>query len=174
MTKPIKLPHDLDAKQLTCRAVIETPKGSRSKFDYDLDSGLFLLVGLVPAGMAFPLSFGFIPSTRAQDGDPLDVMVLHDETIPVGSLVSVRLLGVIEGDQTEDGDTVRNDRLVAVTTCSHEYEQIEHVEELGSKFLDHVTQFWVNYNALKGKRFEVRGVHGPQHAANIITKASRH
>jgi inorganic pyrophosphatase len=101
-------------------------------------------------------------------------MVLHDETIPVGSLVSVRLLGVIEGGQTEDGDTVRNDRLVAVTTCSHEYEQIEHVEELGSKFLDHVTQFWVNYNALKGKRFEVRGVHGPQHAANIITKASRH
>src|SRR5947209_11129872 len=73
MTTPIKLPHHLDANQLTCRAVIETPKGARSKFDYDPDSGLFLLAGLVPAGMAFPLSFGFIPSTQAEDGDPLDV-----------------------------------------------------------------------------------------------------
>src|SRR3954454_21531629 len=113
MTEPIKLPHDLNTKHLTFRAVIETPKGSRSKFDYDPDSGLFLLAGLVPAGMSFPLSFGFIPSTRAEDGDPLDVMVLHDETIPVGCLVSVRLRGVIKADQPEDGATVRNDRLLA-------------------------------------------------------------
>jgi inorganic pyrophosphatase len=174
MTKPIKLPHDLDANQLTCRVVIETPKGARSKFDYDPDSGLFLLAGLVPAGMAFPLSFGFIPSTQAEDGDPLDVMVLHDETIPVGSLVSVRLLGVIEGDQTEDGNTVRNDRLLAVTTCSHEYEQIKHIEQLGKKFLEYLTQFWVNYNALKGKQFNIRGVHGPEHASHTVQKASKH
>src|SRR5438045_9448430 len=97
MTKPTKLPHDLDSKDFTCRAVIETPKGSRSKFDYDLDSGLFLLVGLVPAGMAFPLSFGFIPSTRAQDGDPLGVMVLHGESIRVGWVVFDRLVGFIDG-----------------------------------------------------------------------------
>jgi inorganic pyrophosphatase len=174
MTKPIKLPHELDTKSSTCRAVIETPKGARSKFDFDSESGLFLLAGLVPAGMAFPLSFGFIPSTRADDGDPVDVMVLHDEPIPVGTLVSIRLLGVIEGDQTEDGKTVRNDRLLAVTTCSHEYEQIKDVEQLGKTFLDHLTQFWVNYNALKGKRFQVRGVHGPQHASDIITKTSKH
>jgi inorganic pyrophosphatase len=173
MTKPIKLPHDLDSKEYTCRAVIETPKGSRSKFDYDPDSGLFLLAGLVPAGMSFPLSFGFIPSTRAEDSDPLDVMVLHDETIPVGSLVSVRLLGVIEGDQTEDGETVRNDRLLAATTCSHEYEQIKDIEQLGKHFLEHLTQFWVNYNALKGKRYKIRGVRGPKHAAEAIKEASK-
>jgi inorganic pyrophosphatase len=174
MTKPTKLPHDLDHEDYTCRAVIETPKGSRSKFDYDPESGLFLLAGLVPAGMSFPLSFGFIPSTRAEDGDPLDVMVLHDETIPVGSLVSVRLLGVIEGDQTEDGETVRNDRLLAVTTCSHEYEQIKDIEQLGGHFLKYLTQFWVNYNALKGKRYNVRGVHGPKHASEAIRKTSKH
>jgi inorganic pyrophosphatase len=174
VTKPTKLPHDLDRDTLTCRAVIETPKGSRSKFDYDPESGLFLLAGLVPEGMTFPLNFGFIPSTKAEDGDPLDVMVLHDESIPVGSLVKIRLLGVIEGDQTEDRNTVRNDRLLAVTECSHEHEQIKAIDQLGNKFLDHLTQFWTNYNALKGKRFEVRGVHGPKRAAQTIKKASKH
>jgi inorganic pyrophosphatase len=174
MRKPIKLSHDLDSDELTCRAVIETPKGSRSKFDYDTESGLFLLAGLVPEGMTFPLNFGFIPSTKADDGDPLDVMVLHDESIPVGALVSIRLLGVIEGDQTEDGNTVRNDRLLAVTQCSHQYEPIKDIDQLGKSFLDHLTQFWVNYNALKGKRFEVRGVHGPKRAAEAINKASKH
>jgi inorganic pyrophosphatase len=171
--KPIKLSHDLDGDELTCRAVIETPKGCRSKFDYDTESGLFLLAGLVPEGMTFPLNFGFIPSTKADDGDPLDVMVLHDEPIPVGALVKIRLLGVIEGDQTEDGNTVRNDRLLAVTRCSHLYEPIEDIDQLGKKFLDHLTRFWINYNALKGKRYEVRGVHGPKRAAEAIKKASR-
>jgi inorganic pyrophosphatase len=164
----------LDGNELTCRAVIETPQGSRSKFDYDTESGLFLLAGLVPEGMTFPLNFGFIPSTKAEDGDPLDVMVLHDESIPVGALVDIRLLGVIEGDQTEGGNTVRNDRLLAVTQCSHHYEQIEDIDQLGKKFLDHLTQFWINYNALKGKRFEVRGVLGPERAAKAIKKASKH
>ncbi len=173
MTKASKLPHDLDLKELTCRAIIETPKGARSKFDYDPDSGLFLLAGLVPAGIAFPLSFGFIPSTRAQDGDPLDVMILHDEVLPVGALVPVRLIGIIEGDQTEDGKTVRNDRILAVTTCSHEYEKVDNIEQLGETFLDNLTQFWVNYNELKGKRFEVRDVHGPKHAARTIKKTSK-
>jgi inorganic pyrophosphatase len=101
-------------------------------------------------------------------------MVLHEEAIPVGSLVSVRLLGIIEGDQTEHGKTVRNDRILAVSTCSHEYEQIKDVEQLGDKFLDHLTQFWVNYNVLKGKRFEVRGMHGPEQASYAVKKASKH
>ena len=174
MPKPIKLSHDLDREALTCRAVIETPKGSRSKFDYDTESGLFLLAGLVPEGMTFPLNFGFIPSTKAEDGDPLDVMVLHDESIPVGTLINIRLLGVIEGEQTEDGKTVRNDRLLAVTHCSHHYEHIKDIDRLGKKFLEHLTQFWINYNALKGKRYEVRGVHGPKRAAEAIKQASRH
>ena len=69
-----------------------------------------MLAGLVPEGMTFPLNFGFIPSTKADDGDPLDVMVLHDESLPVGTLVAIRLLGIIEGEQTEDGKTLRNDR----------------------------------------------------------------
>ncbi len=173
MANAAKLPHELDRKTMICRAVIETPKGSRSKFDYDEDSGLFRLAGLLPEGMSFPLDFGFFPSTKAEDGDPLDVLVLHDEPIPVGALVSVRLIGVIEAEQTEEGNTVRNDRLLAVSTSSHHYERIAEVTEMGEPFLDHLTQFWVNYNALKGKTFEVLAVHGPDRAADLLQNASQ-
>ena len=62
------LPLQLDAKQCVCRAIIETPKGCRNKFDYDPDSGLFMLGGLLPEGMMFPFDFGFIPSTLGEDG----------------------------------------------------------------------------------------------------------
>src|SRR5258708_16604477 len=64
------LPHQLDDKNCVCRAIIETPKGCRNKFDYDPDSGLFMLGGLLPEGMMFPFDFGFIPSTLGEDGDP--------------------------------------------------------------------------------------------------------
>lgn len=172
MQNAAKLPHKLDRKTMTCQAVIETPKGARSKVDYDEESGWFRLAGLLPEGMSFPLDFGFFPSTRAQDGDPLDVLVLHDEPISTATLVTVRLIGVIEADQTEEGGTVRNDRLLAVTTCSHQYERVTEVEQLGKMFVDHLTKFWVNYNALKGRTFQVRGVYGPGRAADALEAAT--
>jgi inorganic pyrophosphatase len=166
-----RLPHALDDKARTCRAVIETPKGRRSKFDYDPQSGLFELAGLLPEGMSFPLDFGFVPSTRAEDGDPLDIMVLHDEPLAVGVLVAVRLIGVIDGEQTEGDKTVRNDRLVAVSCCSHAYEQVSTVSALASTFIDQLAAFWINDNAAKGKTFKVLGIHGPDRAVEAVKTA---
>ena len=85
-----QLSNELHSKKATCRAVIETPKGSRNKFDYDPDSNLFMLGGLLPEGMMFPFDFGFIPSTLADDGDPLDVMVLMDAPANTACLIEVR------------------------------------------------------------------------------------
>ena len=84
----------LDTKKCTCRAIIETPKGCRNKFDYDPDSGLFMLGGLLPEGMMFPFDFGFIPSTLGGDGDPLDILVLMDAPAHVGCLIEVRIIGI--------------------------------------------------------------------------------
>src|SRR6266576_1343944 len=81
----------LDAKKSTCRAIIETPKGCRNKFDYDRDSGLFMLGGLLPEGMMFPFNFGFIPSTLGDVGDPLDILVLMDAPAHSGCLIDVSL-----------------------------------------------------------------------------------
>src|ERR687894_2250957 len=95
--------------------VIETPKGSRNKYNYDGKTGLFKLGGVLPAGASFPFDFGFVPSTVGGDGDPLDVLVLMDEPPFAGCLVRTRLVGVIEAEQTErDGETTRNDRLIGV------------------------------------------------------------
>lgn len=166
------LAHQLD--EHTCRAIIETPKGKRSKYDYDPDTGLFKLGGLLPEGMTFPLDFGFVPGTRGEDGDPLDVLVLSDEVTFTGCLLGVRLIGVIEAQQTErDGQSVRNDRLLAVTQASHLYGEITEIGQLPDKTVEGLTQFFVNYNALKGKRFEVLGVHGPERASALVTRQTR-
>src|ERR671933_2536230 len=101
--------------------VIETPKGSRNKFKFDERLRLFRLSGVLPLGAVFPFDFGFVPCTSAPDGDPLDVLVLMDEPAFAGCLLTTRLIGVIEADQTEEGQTVRNDRLIGVAENSRDH-----------------------------------------------------
>src|SRR3954454_21727082 len=103
-----------DGDNLT--VIIETPKGSQNKYTYEPRLGAFILGGVLPAGAVFPFDFGFVPSTLAEDGDPLDVLVLMDGPAFTGCIVQCRPLGVIEAEQTEDGKKVRNDRLIAVAT----------------------------------------------------------
>ncbi|SMB78807.1 inorganic diphosphatase [Deinococcus hopiensis] len=167
-----QLPHRLDPSRHTCRAIIETPKGRRSKFDYDPHSGLFELGGLLPEGMTFPLDFGFVPSTLGEDGDPLDVLVLSEESTFTGCLLEVRLIGVIEAEQSEEGQTGRNDRMLAVSSASHLYREVSHMKQLPSMTVEHLSQFFVNYNALKGKAFRVLGVQGPERATELVKAGS--
>src|SRR5690349_11134874 len=89
-------------------AIIETPKGSRNKFKYDEELRLFKLGAPLPLGQVFPFDFGFIPSTKGEDGDALDILILMDEPAFAGCLVPAKLIGVIEAEQTEDSETVRN------------------------------------------------------------------
>ena len=91
-------PIDADDK-LTIQVIIETPKGSRNKYAFDPEQKIFQLMKVLPAGMAFPYDFGFIPSTLAEDGDPTDVLVLMDEPAFPGCLLKCRVVGVIEGEQ---------------------------------------------------------------------------
>src|ERR1051325_11774742 len=96
--------------------IIETPKGSRNKFNYDAGHDLFKLGGVLPAGAVFPFDFGFIPSTLGGDGDALDVLLLMDEPAFPGCLIPARVIGAIEAKQTENGKTERNDRLIAAAS----------------------------------------------------------
>src|SRR6202046_3725707 len=101
-----------DKKML--RVIIETPKGSRNKFAFNADDHIFELKKVLPAGMAFPYDFGFVPRTKAEDGDPTDVLVLMDEPAFAGCVLKCRLVGIIEGEQIEGKEKLRNDRIVAI------------------------------------------------------------
>ena len=149
--------------------IIETPKGSRNKFNYDEETGLFKLGGVLPAGASFPFDFGFVPSTLGGDGDPLDVLVLMDEPAFAGCLVRVRLVGAIEAEQTErDGETTRNDRLIGVAAESRLHKGVRTLEALGPALLDEIEHFFVSYNDFKGKRFNPLGRVGPRKASALV------
>ena len=165
------LPHELDKKSKRCRVVIETPKGRRNKFDYDSQLEAFTLGGLLPEGLSFPFDFGFVPSTKAEDEDPLDVMVLMDEPAHVGCVLDVRLIGIIEAEQTQNGKTTANDRLIAVAVHSYSHDDLQTVADVNKSVLDQVEEFFVSYNKSRGKKFKVTGVHGPARAVKRVERA---
>jgi inorganic pyrophosphatase len=149
--------------------IVETPRGSRNKFTYESDLGVFRLGKQLPAGAVFPYDFGFIPSTRAGDGDPLDALVLLDTPTFPGCLVRSRLLGVILGRQTgRSGRVVDNPRLIAVATKSNEFEGVKTLKDLPAPLLDEIVHFFVSYNEASGKVFEPTGRHGRRRAKAIL------
>jgi len=162
------LPHQLEVKKCVCRAIIETPKGCRNKFDYDPDSGLFKLGGLLPEGMMFPFDFGFIPSTLAEDGDPVDIMVLMDAPAHVGCLMEVRIIGIVMAEQTEKGKTETNNRLLGVAIHSYDHEDLTTISDVSKTLLDQVEEFFVSYNKQRGKEFIITGTAGPHKAIKFL------
>src|SRR2546421_450932 len=162
------IPLQLDAKKYVCRAIVETPKGCRNKFDYDPDSRLFMLGGLLPKGMMFPFDFGFIPSTLGDDGDPLDILVLMDAPTHVGCLIEVRIIGIITAEQMEDGKTKNNDRLLGAAVHSYDHENLQSIEDLSPTLLDQLEAFFTFYNKQRGKKFKVTGTGGPKKAIKCL------
>ena len=145
--------------------VVETPRGSRNKYKYDEAVGAFLLDGILPEGMSFPYDFGFLPATVADDGDPLDVLLLMDEPAFSGCVVPCRLIGVIEAEQTErDGSTERNDRLVAVPVKCRPCSDFNSLLDVNRDRLHEIGEFFVSYNRVRGKQFKVLDVSGPERA----------
>jgi inorganic pyrophosphatase len=143
------------------QVVVETPKGSRNKYAFDEDQKVFALKKVLPAGMAFPYDFGFVPSTLADDGDPVDVLVLMDEPAFPGCLLKCRIIGIIEGEQGDKKSTERNDRIVAVENDNHSFADVRHVDDLGKEFLRELEDFFVNYHELSGEKYRVLGAKGP-------------
>jgi len=154
--------------------IIETPQGSRNKFDYDTDLDLFRLGGALPAGAAFPYDFGFLPSTLGDDGDPLDVLVVMESPAFTGCLVSARLIGVIEAEQTErDGAAGRNDRLIAVAANARTYGDIMTLGDLNGRLVDEIEYFFISYNTIKGKVFRPLGRFGPERARELVEEGMK-
>ena len=158
----------LDKESGHLNAIIDTPKGSRTKFKYDEQLGLFKLSGTLPVGNVFPFDFGYIPSTRGDDGDALDILILMDEPAFTGCLVPAKLIGVIEAEQTEEQKTTRNDRLIAVHSDSRNHSHVRFLGDLNSNLLHEIERFFIAYNETKGKRFEVLNRRGPERAHDLV------
>lgn len=153
--------------------VIETPRGSRNKLKFDADRGRFRLSHVLPEGMSFPYDFGFVPDTVADDGDPLDVLVLTDAALPMGCSLDVRLIGVIEAEQRErDGAVVRNDRLIGVAEESTTHQEVRELEDLSGPLIAEIEAFFEQYNRLNGKAFRVLHRRGASAAAAAVRKAT--
>jgi len=163
---------DAGDKQLL-RVVIETPKGSRNKFAFDPDNHIFELKKVLPAGMTFPYDFGFVPSTEADDGDPIDVLVLMDEPAFPGCVLSCRPIRVIEGEQGDKKDKERNDRIIAVEKDAHSWADIKTIGDLGKDFCRELEEFFVNYHKLSSKEYRVLGVKGPDQARKLVKSGMR-
>ena len=157
----------------TLNVIIETPKGSHNKFDWDEETGLWKLGGVLPAGAVFPFDFGFVPQTRGEDGDPLDVLVLMDEPVFAGCWVPSRLLGAIEAEQTErDGECVRNDRLIAVAENSRNHQDVHSLDDLSQNLISEIEHFFTSYNEVKGKKFVVIGRADAAQARQLVESGS--
>jgi inorganic pyrophosphatase len=165
-------PFGTDDKQML-RVVIETPKGSRNKFAFNPNEHIFELKKVLPSGMSFPYDFGFVPSTEADDGDPVDVLVLMDEPAFPGCVLTCRPIGVIEGEQGDKKDKERNDRIVAVEQDAHTWEDIKTMDDLGKQFSRELEEFFVNYHKLSGKKYRVLGLKGPDQARKLVKSSMR-
>lgn len=156
----------IDPETGQVNTVIEGARGSRSKYAFDPESGLFVHDHALPSGLVYPLDFGFIPSTRGDDGDPIDVMVLVDEPAFPGAVIPARLIGAIEAAQSDGSKPpIRNDRLIAVATKSRLYGGINSLDDLPPDLLGELERFWIASNADRGRTFELLGRVGAEQAA---------
>lgn len=173
LADPSKLkPLDSGDKRML-RVVIETPKGSRNKFAFEPKEHIFELKKVLPAGMTFPYDFGFVPSTIADDGDPVDVLVLMDEPAFPGCVLTCRPIGVIQGEQGKKKNKERNDRIIAVEQDAHSWADIKTINDLGREFCLELEEFFVNYHKLSGKNYRVLDIKGPDEARRLVKSSKR-
>ena len=167
LANPIQL-KPIEKEEGLLQVIVETPKGSRNKFSFDPEQKVFTLKKVLPAGMVFPYDFGFLPRTLAEDGDPLDVLLLMDEPAYPGVVVRARLIGVIEGEQIDGKKRTRNDRLLAVAEANHFYADINTLRDLPEKWLKELQEFFVNYHKLEGKEYRLLGCKDISQAKRLI------
>lgn len=129
---------------------------------------------VMPEGMMFPYDFGFIPDTKTEDGDPLDVLIVSDEPTFPGCQIDCRLIGVIKAEQTQQGKESRNDRQIAVAQASVLYSGVRELLDLEPAVLKQIEDFFVNYQKVRDIQFEVTAREASESAARVLEDARHH
>ncbi|MFC0513822.1 inorganic diphosphatase [Mucilaginibacter angelicae] len=152
--------------------IVETPRGSGHKYNYETATNQFKLKKLLPAGMVFPFDFGFIPNTIGGDGDPLDVLVISEIGTFPGCVIDCRLIGAFKVEQTSpDGKRYRNDRFLAVPEVSKIFIGLHDAAQLPPSLVDQIEAFFTNYNRLESKEFNLMERLGAEGAMELVNNA---
>ena len=162
--------HDIDPSVITptdFNAVIEIPKGSSCKYEMDKYTGMLRLDRVLYTSTHYPANYGFIPRTLADDGDPLDVLVLVNQPIYPMTLIRVYPIGVM---RMIDGGAL-DDKIIAVAFSDPTYNHIRTIDELPSHIFDESMHFFRVYKELEQKETDVRSLMGRQAAIDIIKEA---
>ena len=162
--------HDIDPAQISptdFSAVIEIPKGSKCKYELDKYTGLLKLDRVLYTSTHYPANYGFIPRTYADDGDPLDVLVLCSEPIYPLTLVRVYPIGVM---RMIDGGKM-DDKIIAVPFSDPTYLGISSINELPPHIFDEIMHFFTVYKQLENKETDVRSLFSRAKAETIIKEA---
>lgn len=162
--------HDIDPKRITPDefiAVIEIQKGSKQKYELDKKTGLLILDRILYTSTHYPANYGFIPHTLADDGDPLDVLVLCSESLLPLSLVKVYPIGVI----TMNDNGKNDEKIIAIPFTDPNYNSYKTIADLPKHVFDEMQHFFSVYKQLEGKNTAVNTVRGREDAIAIIEKS---
>jgi inorganic pyrophosphatase len=150
-------------------AIVEIPKGSRNKYEYNIEFNVFQLDRVLYSSMHYPEAYGFIPRTLYEDGDPVDVLIFIDQPLHVGVLVEVRPIGILRMRDEKGSD----DKIISVAINDPTYSPIRDIRQLPKHLLIEVEHFFMSYKQLEGKAVMSFGWSGPNAARRAIVKAQK-
>ena len=162
--------HDIDNDRIKANdfiACIEIPKGSKKKYELDKETGLIILDRILFTSTHYPANYGFIPRTYAGDRDPIDVLVLCQETLDPLVLVRCKPIGVIKMIDNDDVD----EKVIAVPMNDPSYNGYSNISELPTHIFDEISHFFTVYKQLEGKPTSVLEILGPEQAIQIIQES---
>ena len=162
-------------KDGSLNVVVESPRGSSVKFKYDLDDDVMTLSRPLPVGLTYPHDWGFLSSTLAADGDPLDVIILWDGSSYPGVIVPCRMIGLLNIEQTnrQSQRRERNDRLAALPIKAPRHDPISSVFDLTERARRELEQFFLHAVAFEEKELTVLGWQGPVEAEAMVQQGIR-
>jgi inorganic pyrophosphatase len=153
--------------------VVETPRGARAKLTFDPALKTFVLSKSLMLGLSYPYDWGFIPSTRAEDGDPLDAMVIHDAATTPGLVLRCKIIGVLQTIQKTRRNRIRNDRVIAVPKDSHRERELHGVQDLPTEVKEELEKFFVATDELEAKTLKFLGWQGPAQAKKLVRRCEK-
>jgi inorganic pyrophosphatase len=150
-------------------AVVEAPKGSLAKLKYDTNFGIFTISRALPVGISYPYDWGFIPTTEGPDGDPLDVLILHEGSTFPGIVIPCHPLGLIKMDEEDKkGRRRRNDRIIVTPIWQDCLGDLQGSSDVSKAMRKEIEQFFLNTVFFSSKNARVLGWKGGKKAASAI------